>query len=109
MILNVDNFKSTLKGISIIEVSGESCANCYSLMPLLAAYVKKRDDCMLHHLEVSEETMPLVEELHVVSVPTIIICHDDEIMASCRGFQPEEILTIWLDSKIAEIKQQYHI
>ena len=105
MQINMDNYKEALKGISVIEVSGESCANCISLIPILNKLVGSRNDCVLHHLEVTEETMPLVEAFGVVAVPTILIMKDDVVQAKCRGFQPEEILEIWLDAKLEEIKK----
>ena len=104
MQLNLENYKDALKGISVVEVSGEGCANCYSLMPILNKLVGNRNDCVLHHLEATEETMQLVEAFGVVAVPTILILKDDVVHAKCRGYQPEEILEIWLDSKIEEIK-----
>ena len=30
-----NDLDNNLKGISIVEVSGESCANCLTLMPIL--------------------------------------------------------------------------
>lgn len=104
MKLNKDNYKSVLKGISVIEVSGESCANCLTLMPILARLVGNRTDCELHHLEVDETTLDICQEFGVEAVPTILIMKDDKVMSKCRGYQPEEILEIWLDSKIEEIK-----
>jgi len=46
----------------------------------------------------------LMEEWDVTRVPTILLIDDGEIFARCAGFQPEEILEIWLDAKIEERK-----
>ena len=35
MWINKNNYNEVLKGITVIEVSGESCANCVSLMNVL--------------------------------------------------------------------------
>ncbi len=104
MLLNDKNYKDYLKGISVIEVSGESCANCLSLMPILHKLVSQRDDATLHHIEASEDTVNLLELFQVETVPTILVMNDDVVYAKCRGYQPEEILEIWLDSKIQDIK-----
>lgn len=104
MRLNKDNYKSALKGISVIEVSGESCANCISLMPVLNSLISKRDDCTLHHLEAEESTAELIEEFAIEQVPTILVMDDDKIFARCKGFQPEEILELWLNAKIKDLK-----
>lgn len=44
MQLNDKNYKEYLKGITVVEVSGESCANCLSLMPILHDLTVNRDD-----------------------------------------------------------------
>ena len=105
MKLNKENYKDVLKGISVVEVSGEGCANCITLMPILARLVGNRNDCKLHHLEAEEDTMDLVAALGVDRVPTILVMQDLEVKATCRGYQPEEILEIWLDAKIEELKK----
>lgn len=102
--LNKNNYKELLKGISIIEVSGESCANCLTLMPILNKLVSKMEDVTLHHLEAEETTMDLIEKFEIEAVPTILVMNDDKIFARCKGFQPEEILELWLDAKINDLK-----
>ena len=104
MLLNSKNYKEYIKGITAIEVSGESCANCLSLMPILHSLMKDRTDAVLHHIEASEDTMDLIEKFEIRGVPTILVMEDEEVYARCKGFQPEEILELWLDSKINEIK-----
>lgn len=104
MKLDVKNYKEILKGISVIEVSGESCANCISLMPILHNLVSKMDGIQLHHLEASEDTSFLLEKFKIEAVPTILVMNNDEIHARCKGYQPEEILELWLDAKVNEIK-----
>ena len=108
MWLNKDNYKDYLKGITIVEVSGESCANCLTLMPILDNIVKGRNDCKLYHIEASDDTMELINKFQVFSVPTILVMYDDNVYASCRGYQPEEILELWIDTKIEEIKAKYN-
>ena len=109
MWLNKDNYKEYLKGISVVEVSGESCANCLTLMPILNNIVSNRKDCKLYHIEANDDTMDLINKFQVFSVPTILILYNDDVYASCRGYQPEEILEIWIDSKIEEIKTKYKL
>lgn len=99
-----DNYKEELKGICVVEISGESCANCLSLMPVLNNIISQRNDCRLVHIEASEETIELMELFDVLTAPTILLTLDGEIKARCKGYQPEEILEIWLDAKIEDIK-----
>ena len=105
MQLNNKNYLEALKGISVIEVSGESCANCLTLMPILNNIVSRMEEVNLHHIEAQEDTMELIQKYEVYAVPTILVMKDDKVMARCRGYQPEEILELWLESKIEEIKK----
>ena len=109
MIINEKNYEEVLKGISVVEVSGEGCANCISLLPVVNKLVGSRTDCKLHHIELTEEVLPLVEKFGVQAVPTILILNDQEVYAKCRGYQPEEILEIWLDTKIEELKNKKNL
>lgn len=102
--MNEKDYKSQLKGICCVEISGESCANCLTLMPILDRLCAARDDVRLVHVEADYSTMALMEEWEVDRVPTILLTDDGEIFARCKGFQPEEILEIWLDAKLEEHK-----
>ena len=98
--------KEKLKGLCCVEISGEDCANCLTLMPILQEICSARTDVKLVHIEADYSTMELMEELDVRRVPTILLMDDGEVFARCAGFQPEEILEIWLDAKIEERKAQ---
>lgn len=97
-----NNYKEKLEGICVIEISGESCANCLTLMPILNNIVSKRDDCRMVHIEADENTTELIKIFDVDRVPTILLTDNGEIFARATGFQPEEILEIWIDAKISE-------
>jgi len=77
-----------------------------TLMPILKDICDARNDLRLVHVEADYSTMALMEEWEVEKVPTILLMDDGEIFARCTGFQPEEILEIWLDAKIEERKAQ---
>ncbi len=98
--IDVNNYKSELTGLCVVEVSGESCANCLTLMPILKELCDQRNDVRLLHVEADYSTMSLMEAWEVEKVPTILLFDDGEIFARCSGFQPEEILELWLDAKI---------
>ena len=104
--MDVKNYKEELKGLCCVEISGESCANCLTLMPILQELCDKRGDVRLVHIEADYSTTELMEEWEVMKVPTILLMEDGEIFARCAGFQPEEILEIWLDAKLEERKNK---
>ncbi len=93
------------KGICVVEVSGDSCANCISLMPILNKIINNRNDCNLYHIEIDENNMDIVNKYEIDRVPTILVLKDNKEIARARGFYPEEILTIWLDDKINQAKR----
>lgn len=104
--MNEKDYKEHLKGLCCVEVSGESCANCLTLMPILQEICASRGDVRLVHVEADYSTLPLMETWEVEKVPTILLVEDGEIFARCSGFQPEEILELWIDAKIAERKSK---
>ena len=99
-----NELKEKLKGLCCVEVSGEACANCLTLMPILDRLISERDDIKLVHIEADYTTTALMDEWDITKVPTILLTDDGEIFARCSGFQPEEILELWLDAKIEECK-----
>ena len=86
------DYKSRLQGLCCVEVSGESCANCLTLMPVLQSLIDARGDIRLVHVEADFQTTELMEEWEVSRVPTVLLMDDGEI------------LEIWLDAKIEEHK-----
>lgn len=94
-----------LSGICVIEFSGESCANCITLLPMLHRILNSKKDVKLYHIEVSMDTKDIVTKYKVDRVPTILILKDEQEIARCHGYQPEEILEIWLEAKIEEAKK----
>ena len=102
--MTINDYKEQLKGLCCVEVSGEDCANCLTLMPILKSICDARGDIRLVHVEANYSTTALLEAWEVVKVPTILLMRDGEIFARCTGFQPEEILELWMDAKIEEKK-----
>ena len=90
-----------MANIELLEVSGESCANCLTLLPLVNRLAAARG-LEVGHLEVNEANAQRVRSLQVDRVPTLIVFRDGKEVARCTGYQPEEILELWLDAKIQE-------
>ena len=100
--INDSNYKQKLKGLQVIEVSGESCANCLTLMPMLFEVVKARPNLELLHVEADENTKKFMEEFEVDRVPTVLLLDDGKVFAKAVGFQPQEIFELWLDAMVEE-------
>ncbi len=100
--INNDNFKEKFKGLQVVEFSGESCANCLTLMPLLHELVSERNVLSLVHVEAEESTSKIFEHYVVDRVPTVLLLDDGEVFGRVTGFQPKEIFELWLDAKVEE-------
>ena len=86
--------------IKLIEISGDSCASCHALLPGLNA-VAKENGIALERIDI--ETSPeAVEKYNVARVPTVILWDGDREIARCTGYQPEEILSLWIEAKFEE-------
>lgn len=85
----------------LLEVSGESCANCFTLLPIVNRLAAARG-IPVRHLEVTEETAAEVRAFYIERVPTLIVFKEGKEIARCTGYQPEEILEAWLDAKLEE-------
>ena len=56
----------------------------------------------VEHLEANEQNAQRVNALGIDRVPTLIVLKDGAEAARCTGYQPEEILELWLDAKTQE-------
>ena len=101
-ILGKKDYKNQLQGLCVVEISGESCANCLTLMPMLYDVCNERNDIKLVHIEASENTVKIMEEYKVDRVPTVLLLDDGVVFARATGYQPKEIFEIWIDAKIQE-------
>lgn len=89
------------KGIAILEVSGEGCANCISLLPVLKR-ITDRMGLPLAHIEADAAHAEEIGKLQIERVPTVLVFKDGKEVARCTGYQPEEILEVWLEAKASE-------
>lgn len=90
--------------IYILEFGGNSCANCLSLMKEVNRALKDRKDIERIHFEIDESSEEIVKKYHIDRVPTLIVMRGENEIARVRGYQPEEILSLWLEAKIQEAK-----
>ena len=100
--INDSNFKQEFKGLCVVEFSGESCANCLTLMPMLYEAVQSRPNLTLKHVEAGESTKSIFEFYGVDRVPTVLLLDDGVVFAKAVGFQPQEIFELWLDAMVEE-------
>lgn len=86
-----------LKGKCLIEISGETCDACLAVAPNCRAVA---ENFGLRFVKISIEEHPEVIETYSIDrIPTIILARDGELIAKCSGYQPQEILELWVQAK----------
>ncbi len=89
-------------GLCLVEIGGAACAACYGLMPSARETAAKLG-IPFYYLD-ADGAADLIEEWRITSVPTLVLADGGKAVAAVRGYQPPEILGIWLESKLQEYK-----
>ena len=106
--LKNSNFREILSKseFAVILISGDGCANCISMYPIVNNLNTIYTDIDTYFVEVDEENFEINEEYGVEVVPTILITTYGKLIAKIKGYQPEEIFTLYIESKYEEIKKK---
>lgn len=95
--------KVDLKGLCLIEIGGDSCANCIAVMPVMSA-LAERFGLRFVKLDIEDDNT-CAEGFKIDRIPTIILAEDGKAFAQCSGYQPEEIAELWIEAKLGEHTQ----
>lgn len=87
-----------LKGRCLIEIGGDSCVGCLAVMPN-CKQVAQKFGLQFVKLDV-EEDEEQVKTFNIDRIPTIILWCDGKVIAQCHGYQPQEILELWIEAKL---------
>lgn len=101
--LENNNYQEILKksAFAITLISGEGCANCVSMFPVVMKQKEKGIDVYI--VEASERTSELHEHYGVSLVPTILFTSYGELISKITGYQPEEIFDLYVEAKLEEV------
>ena len=87
-----------LSGKCLVEVGGSSCAACVAVMPNCREIAEQFG---LKFIKVDIEDNPeIAESFSIDRIPSIILVQDGKEIAKCSGFQPFEILELWVEAKL---------
>lgn len=93
----------SLKGICLIEVGGDSCANCLAIMPVMRDLAEQFS---LNFIKIDVEEQPeLAEKFQIDRIPAVILAEDGVPFAQCSGYQPQEILEFWIQAKLEQYEK----
>ncbi|MCD7728543.1 MAG: thioredoxin family protein [Clostridia bacterium] len=86
-------------GICLLEAGG-GCAGCYGVMPQARAAAQTAGipfiyiDC--------EQNPEVITEWQIEKLPVLPLLDGGKPFARVTGFQPQEILELWIDSRLKE-------
>jgi len=90
------------KGKCLVVVSGEGCAGCVSAYSECVT-VAKKFGLNLINADISANESVLCD-FEILRVPAILLVIDGKEIAKCYGYQPQEILELWIEAKLEENK-----
>ena len=92
-----------LDGMCIVEFYGDSCASCHAVMPVLSA-LSAQFGYKFYRVNVEDE-QGAAEQFGISRVPTAVLMDDGKEFARFSGYQPPEILEVWIEAKTQEHNQ----
>ena len=93
--------------IKLIEISGDSCAGCHAVIPAVNA-AARQNGLSVERIDI-ESHPEAVQKYGVERIPAIIIADGEKVVARCFGYQPEEILSLWVQAKLEEYGQTHRL
>lgn len=91
--LNEENFKAeTANGIVLIDFWAEWCGPCQQMLPLLDQFSDKVGDKMTVGKVNVDENPELAGQFRVMSIPTIVVLKDGEMVDQMVGVQSADKL-----------------
>lgn len=78
-----------------------SCANCYALQHELKPICEEKG---IEFILITDSNIDsdFIKQYEVVSYPTGLLFNGDKFLGKFKGYQPKEIMEIWLDTKLNE-------
>ena len=96
---NEDNFESLINDeVVLVDFYAKWCGPCKMLGPVLEEIANERDSLKIVKIDIDENT-ELTKKYGVMSVPTLILFKNGQIIDIKNGFMPKPILTNWLNEK----------
>ena len=95
---NESNFQEmTGKGLVLVDFFATWCGPCRMLGPVLEDMANDRDSIDIVKVDI-DESMNLARQFGIMSVPTLVLFKDGQVVAKTGGFQPKESLQQFIDN-----------
>lgn len=94
---NESNFQDmTNQGLVLVDFFATWCGPCKMLGPVLEDMASDRDSIDIVKVDI-DESMNLARQYGIMSVPTLVLFKDGQVVAQTSGFQPKESLQKFID------------
>ncbi len=95
---NESNFNEmTGKGLVLVDFFATWCGPCKMLGPVLEDMASDRDSIDIVKVDI-DESMNLARQYGIMSVPTLVLFKDGQVIAQTSGFQPKESIQQFIDN-----------
>ena len=95
---NESNFNEmTGKGLVLVDFFATWCGPCKMLGPVLEDMASDRDSIDIVKIDI-DESMNLARQYGIMSVPTLVLFKDGQVVAQTSGFQPKESIQQFIDN-----------
>lgn len=95
---NESNFQEmTGKGLVLVDFFATWCGPCRMLGPVLEDMANDRDSIDIVKVDI-DESMNLARQYGIMSVPTLVLFKDGQVVAKTSGFQPKESIQQFIDN-----------
>lgn len=95
---NESNFNEmTGKGLVLVDFFATWCGPCKMLGPVLEDMDSDRDSIDIVKVDI-DESMNLARQYGIMSVPTLVLFKDGQVVAQTSGFQPKESIQQFIDN-----------
>lgn len=87
----------------LIMISGSSCAGCSSLHIEVQEVLKNFPNIPYEECSIDTKTkqvQTLLDQYHIDKIPTLLLLDDEHELGKVSGYQPAEILSLWLEDKL---------
>ena len=95
--LENENFNEIIKdNLVIVDFYANWCGPCKMLSPVLEEVASDRDELKVVKMDI-DENMELAKTYGVMSVPTLMLFKDGNMISKKIGFMPKELITSWVE------------
>lgn len=85
------------EGTVLVDFYADWCGPCMRIAPILDQLSEELTDVKIVKVNV-DHNRPIAMNYNVMSIPTLILFKDGQIVAETLGFQPKEQLKAWINA-----------